>query len=67
MTRTTCNTGSGIRYDFYTEQLCKAENPYTRFTGLAISIGKCKEYSKTEKGRALETLTAAWVDFTENR
>ena len=24
MTRTTCNTGSGIRYDFYTEQLCKA-------------------------------------------
>lgn len=58
---------NGLRYDFYMEQLRKAENPHTIFTGFAISIGNCKEYTKTEKGRALETLTAAWIDFTESR
>lgn len=63
MTRDTRNTGSGVRYDFYTEELRKAEKPYTICAAFAISIGKCKEYTKAEKGRALETLTMAWMDL----
>ena len=61
---TTANT---VRYDFYMRELHRAENPHAILAGLAVGIGKCKEYTKTEKGRALETLTAAWTDFTENR
>ena len=54
-------------HNFYMEQLRKAENPYAHFTGMAISIGECKEYTKTEKGQALETLAMAWMDFTKNK
>lgn len=67
MTKDTRNTNSEIRYNFYMEQLRKAENPHTIYVGFAVSIGKCKEYTKTEKGQALETLTKAWIDFYENR
>ena len=60
-------TTSTVRYDFYMKELRRAENPHAILAGLAMSIGKCKEYTKAEKGRALEALTAAWSDFTENR
>lgn len=60
-------TASTTRYNFYMEELRKAENPCVTFTGFATSIGECKTYTKTEKGRALEALTAAWMDFEENR
>ena len=60
-------TTSTVRYTFYMEELRRAENPHAILAGLAVSIGKCKEYTKTEKGRALETLAAAWMDFTENK
>lgn len=59
-------TTSTVRYDFYMRALHRAEYPHTIFIGFATSIGKCKEYTKTEKGRALEALTAAWMDFTKN-
>lgn len=60
-------TASTTRYNFYMEELRKAEDSCVAFTGFATGIGKCKAYTRVEKGRALETLTAAWSDFTENR
>lgn len=69
MTRDTRNSSNAVsifRYNHYTQQLLKAENPLTAFAAMAISIGKCKEYTKTEKGRALEALTMAWTDLFED-
>lgn len=58
-------TTSAARYSFYMGELRRAENPCATFTGFATSIGASKDYTKTEKGRALETLTAAWTDFSK--
>lgn len=69
MTRDTRNFNkavSSFRYNHYMQQLLKAENPLTVYAATAISIGKCKEYTKTEKGRALEALTMAWTDLFED-
>lgn len=60
-------TKSTARYRFYMRELLRAENPCATFTGFAITIGASKDYTKTEKGRALEALTTAWTDFTENK
>lgn len=64
MTRTTRNTRNETRYTFYLEQLRAAETPFVTFTGIAMAIGECEEYTKTEKGWALEALAQAWNDFT---
>ncbi len=60
-------TISTARYSFYMRELRRAENPCVTFTGFATSIGASKDYTKAEKGRALEALTAAWTDFAENK
>lgn len=67
MTKAERTTRAGTRYTYYANKLRSAEQPSTTFTGIALSIGMCKEYTKAEKGQALETLTAVWMDFIENR
>lgn len=66
MTKAERTTRAGARYTYYANKLRSAEQPSATFTGIALSIGKCKEYTKAEKGQALETLTAVWMDFIEN-
>ena len=66
MTKAERTTRAGARYTYYANELRSAEQPSAAFTAIALSIGECKEYTKAEKGRALETLTAAWMDFAIN-
>ena len=66
MMRTTHNTGRDVRHNFYKKQLRRAKNPYARFTGLANTIGRCQSLDRAEKGRALETLTEAWMEFVKD-